>query len=111
MAEGSASCGAVLLVRELSENALDASTVFYTEWLAEAEAILADDADILTIILPEAPYDHRDWRRALARDLARRYTPKRVNCLAGLNGALLDNALNYLFSAAGVTGQYFEVDG
>ncbi|HSJ77728.1 MAG TPA: hypothetical protein VK913_03235, partial [Erythrobacter sp.] len=72
-----------------------------------ARAIL-DQADCtaLAIILPPAPHDHRDWRLALARDLAREATPKRVNIVAGTKGEALAATLRFLSDAPGVTGQY-----
>ncbi len=58
--------------------------------------------------MPAAPYDHADWRRAVARDLARAYAPKRVNVVGGND---LAATLDYLAGAPGVTGQYLPLDG
>lgn len=91
----------------LPEGALDAATAFMAFHLEAARAILADPATTaLAILLLPAPHDHRDWRLALARDLAREATPKRVNVLAGGPGAPRDAALRFLSDAPGVTGQY-----
>jgi undecaprenyl diphosphate synthase len=44
--------------------------------------------------------------QALARDLARAATPKRVNVVAGAPGEARAAALHFLSDASGVTGQY-----
>lgn len=91
----------------LPEGALDAATAFMALHLEAARALLADPASTaLAIVLPPAAHDHRDWRLALARDLAREAAPKRVNVLAGAPGPMLGEALAYLAGAPGVTGQY-----
>lgn len=75
--------------------------------LDAARALLAAPASTaLAIILPPAPHDHRDWRLALARDLAREAAPARVNVVAGPSGDALDAVLRFLSDAPGVTGQY-----
>ncbi len=91
----------------LPEAPLDAATAFMAFHLEAARALLADPAtDALAIILPPAGHDHRDWRLALARDLAREAAPGRVNIVAGAPGAGRDQALRFLADAPGVTGQY-----
>jgi hypothetical protein len=64
------------------------------------------DCTALAIILPPAAHDHRDWRLALARDLAREAAPRRVNVVAGSPGEALEQTLRFLADAPGVTGQY-----
>ena len=49
---------------------------------------------------------YRDWRLALARDLAREAAPKRVNVVAGPEGEARTATLRFLSDAPGVTGQY-----
>jgi hypothetical protein len=94
-------------VGSLPEGALDAAAAFMAVHLPAARALLDDPAcTALAVILPPAPYDHRDWRRALARDLARTAAPKRVNVVAGLPGAAREATLHFLADAPGVTGQY-----
>ena len=88
----------------LPDSPLDASAAYFARHLAEARSSI-EQVDALAIVLPAAPTDHDDWRRALARDLAREYTPKRVNVVGG-NGAGLAETLAYLGNALGVTGQY-----
>lgn len=79
--------------------------------LEAARAILAEpDAAALAIILPPAPGDHRDWRLALARDLAREAAPKRVNVVSGNPGEARAATLRFLADAPGVTGQYLSCD-
>jgi hypothetical protein len=91
----------------LPDTALDAMGAFMAFHLESARALLAEaDCTALVIILPPAPHDHRDWRLALARDLAREVTPKRVNVVAGNPGTPRDATLRFLADAPGVTGQY-----
>jgi hypothetical protein len=94
-------------VGPLPDNALDAAAAFMALHLDTARAILAEpDCTALTIIMPPAAYDHRDWRRALARDLARGAAPKRVNIVAGHPGEARNAVLRFLADAFAVTGQY-----
>lgn len=91
----------------LPDNALDAAGAFMAFHLEAARAALADaQITALAIILPPAPHDHRDWRLALARDLAREAAPARVNVVAGLPGAAREATLRFLSDAPGLTGQY-----
>ena len=96
----------VLAVTSLPDSAIEASAAFFADYLLEARSILREgESDALAIILPPAPRDHDDWRRALARDLARESAPKRVNVIGGA-GEGLGETLAYLGNAPGVTGQY-----
>ena len=91
----------------LPEGALDAQTAFMALHLEAARALLADpETNALAVILPPAAHDHRDWRLALARDLAREAAPKRVNVVAGVEGEARKSVLHFLEDAPGVTGQY-----
>lgn len=91
----------------LPDAALDAMGAFMAFYLEGACALLAEpDCTALAIILPPAAYDHRDWRRALARDLARSAAPKRVNIVAGHPGDARNEVLRFLADAFAVTGQY-----
>ncbi|WP_017666079.1 Rossmann fold domain-containing protein [Porphyrobacter sp. AAP82] len=91
----------------LPASALDAQTAFMALHLEAARALIADPAaSALTIILPPAGPDHRDWRLALARDLARESAPKRINIVSGTHGEALSATLRFLADAPGVTGQY-----
>lgn len=96
-----------LEVGPLPEGALDAGAVFMAGHLGAARQLIAEpDTTALVIVLPSAPHDHREWRLALARDLAREAAPKRVNVLAGVPGAAREATLGFLANAPGVTGQY-----
>ncbi len=91
----------------LPEAPLDAAMAFMALHLEAARALLADpDTSALAIILPPAAHDHRDWRLALARDLAREAAPKRVNVVAGGPGDARAATLGFLANAHGVTGHY-----
>ncbi len=101
---------AVLEVTDLPMTPLEASRAFYTNHIDDACAVLEDGAtQVLTIQLPPAGKDHDDWRRALARDLARQYAPLRVNVI-GASEKDAAELLDYLLRAPGVTGQYLPAD-
>jgi len=96
-----------LAIDLLPTSALDAQTAFIALHLEAARALLAEPGTTaLAIVLPPAPHDHRDWRLALARDLAREVAPKRVNIVSGHPGEALTQSLRFLADAPGVTGQY-----
>lgn len=95
-------------VAVLPDAPLDAAGAVMAFHLEAARAALADpEITAIVIILPPAGHDHRDWRLALARDLAREAAPKRVNLLAGGQGEARTAALRFLADAPGVTGHYF----
>jgi hypothetical protein len=98
---------AVLDCSALPDNALGAAAWFHAEYLPQVAGLL-EGAESLVIVMPTALYDHADWRRAVARDLARAHAPKRVNVVGG-NGVAA--TLEYLARAPGVTGQYLALDG
>lgn len=94
---------------EETRNPLEAHQAFFGELFEQAKAALDDQATLsLTIILPHASSDHDDWRRAVAGDLARAHTPKRVNIVAGNDGEPLNTLRFYLRDAPGVTGHYVQ---
>jgi hypothetical protein len=101
----------VLRIDWLPHGALEAGCEFHEAWLDEALHLLDGGAEALALVLPAAPYDHADWRRAVARDLARACAPQRVNMIAGDGEAAIDAALAYLEVAPGVTGQLLAVTG
>jgi hypothetical protein len=100
----------VLRIGNLPAAALDAAHEFHAIWLEQIRARLRDEPDSLAIVLPRAPYDHADWRRAAARDLARMAAPTRVNVIGGDEAAAIDSTIGYLQRAPGVTGQYLTLD-
>ena len=89
---------------------LDAMGAFAADHLATARQMLGEGGvRALAIVLPPAAAEHDDWRRAIARDLARAHTPARVNVVSGSAGAGRDALVAYLANAPGVTGQYLAV--
>jgi hypothetical protein len=97
-------------VGHLPDAPLDAACAFMALYLPQARALIErPGASALAIILPPAGKDHSDWRRALARDLARDYTPKRANVIAASPGAGCEAMLQFLSDAHGVTGHYCEL--
>lgn len=98
---------AVLVIEELPERSLEAGAAFYADHLQSARTLLDDGATTsLVIALPAAGPDHDDWRRTLARDLARAAAPKRANVVGGGDGRAKNDMMEYLRDAPGVTGQY-----
>ncbi|NNC60498.1 MAG: hypothetical protein HKO05_10975 [Erythrobacter sp.] len=104
MAQAVIDCG------KLPDRATEASAEFYTEWLPRIELALRDTDDDLVLLLPHAAYDHDDWRRAVARDLARAFAPCRVNVIGGGDAPSQEATIAYLENAPGVTGQYLPLD-
>ena len=100
----------IVRVDRLPPGALEAAEVFRGEYLPAIRAHLQSGRS-LTVALPSATHDHTDWRRAMARDLARAYAPARINFIAGGNIAAIRDAENYLAGADGVTGQYLPLAG
>ena len=97
---------AVLVIDSLPEGAVDAARAFYDQHLDGVQKAMEGDGSALAIVLPTAPRDHDDWRRALARDLARAHAPKRVNVVGTSDETRCETMLAYLRDAPGVTGQY-----
>ena len=62
------------------------------------------------LALDPADHRHRDWRRALARDLARAHPAPRERGV-GRDAGVFAAFAAYLEAAPGITGQYFEGDG
>ena len=90
-------------------NPLEAHASFIAkELLSARKALDTETIGSLTLVLAPASSQHDAWRRAIAGDLARAYTPKRVNIAAGRKGASLDRVLEYLRDAPGVTGHYVQ---
>jgi hypothetical protein len=98
-----------IAVDDLPGDPLAAASVFDQHWLPYAEETLAAGDDLLLAFAP-ADHTHRAWRLAVITGLARKYTPLRVNGVAG-EGAALGEAERYLAAAPGVTGQYLQLDG
>lgn len=91
----------------LPESSLAAAKAFFDDHYDETLKLLdGENVASLAIALPAAGPEHDDWRRALARDLARAHTPKRVNVMGAGDPAARHEMLTYLRNAPGVTGQY-----
>ena len=96
----------LLTVDQLPDDNVKAAAVFYGEHLAKIETLLSADSVTLTVSLPSAPKSHDAWRRAAARDLARKFAPNRLNIIGGNEGVEFKAILTYLENAPGITGQY-----
>lgn len=94
----------VVRIDDLPADALDAAAVFHAEHLHAIRTRL-EAVQVLTIIFPPAPHDHRGWRLAAVQDLARAHAPRRVNGIAGADEAEISATLAFLERAPGVTGQ------
>lgn len=98
----------VVTVTALPDSALDAAQDFSEKWIPRIRGQMSAGDDV-TVVLPQAAYDHADWRRGLVRDLARAHSPKRVNFVAGRAGDALDQTVAFLADSPGITGQYLVV--
>jgi hypothetical protein len=92
----------------MPDEPLAAASLFHQHWLAHVEHKL-EEGDV-TVALDPADYRHRDWRGAIARDLARKHAPRRINVVSGTD-VVIEAFAAYLEHAPGITGQYFEGDG
>lgn len=101
---------AVVMIDDLPPEALGAAAHFHAYHVAPVRTA-AGAADSVVLVLPPAPVDHTDWRRAAVRDLARTLSPVRINLVAGDTGESLDATLAYLANAPGVTGHYLPLHG
>lgn len=100
----------VQTIGDLPSDAIEASRTYYSDHLDKTRSLLAKpETGSLVILLPPAPFDHADWRRGLARDLARAHAPKRANVVAAPDAELARETLAYLRDAPGVTGQYLVI--
>ncbi|MFN4112760.1 MAG: Rossmann fold domain-containing protein [Sphingomonadaceae bacterium] len=102
---------AVLTIDSLPAAALDAASQFHRDWTGQVRRQVDQGADAVAVVMPPAPVDHTDWRRAAARDLARALAPVRVNVLSGADEVGISAMLTYLANAPGVTGHYLPLHG
>jgi len=94
-------------IAELPDEPLQASATYFSQHLDAALRELGQSKTSgLVVILPSAGPDHDDWRRSLARDLARKSAPKRTNVIGVASEDAEEAMLAYLRNAPGVTGQY-----
>lgn len=114
----------VLHMFDLPDAPLDAAAHFFSEHLPLARDLLKEGAnkrlpgpglpeeiDAIAFVFPSAGKEHHGWRLAVIQELAREAAPKRVNCIAGDDLDAIDEAIKWLASAPGITGQLFAVDG
>jgi hypothetical protein len=94
-------------VGSLSDEPLAAAEQFMQRWVPQVRRM--GDGDV-TICLPAADHRHDGWRRAMVQELARESAPRRVNAVAGGDDAAVGEAINYLDSAPGITGQILTLD-
>ena len=88
-----------------TRNPLEAHAAFFEKHLSSIHKAMAEDwITSFTIVLPPASSDHDSWRRAVAGELAREFTPKRVNIAAGKKGEALDTVNTTKKSPNGDTG-------
>lgn len=98
----------VMRIAELPLAALEAAATAYRDIMPQLAAEFARHRCIV-LQLPHAPYDHDDWRRGFARDVARAYAPGRFNVVSGGDPDTLRATLDYLTGAEGVTGQLLRI--
>lgn len=97
---------AIIRVDRLPESALDAAAAFHAKWADEVRNAAAQGSECIIVVLHPAPFDHADWRRAAARDLARAYPDHCINIVGGLDGGALARMVEFLGRAPAITGQY-----
>ncbi len=90
----------------LAPGALEAAATFYERHSGAVAHAIAGGAISVVLAMPAATYDHKDWRRTAARDLARLHTPVRVNVIGGGDPAAIRATSAYLADAQAITGQY-----
>ena len=90
----------------LAPGALEAAATFYERHSGAVAQAIAGGAASVVLAMPAATYDHKDWRRTAARDLARLHTPARVNVIGGGDPAAINAISAYLAGAGAITGQY-----
>ncbi len=99
----------IMAARGLPDSPLDAAAAFQTRHIPAIRA--SGTGDDCVIVFDHADHTHNGWRQAMVQELAREAAPARVNAVAGPDGALLREVVEYLASAPGVTGQVLQLDG
>lgn len=98
----------VLAIEDLPGGPLAAAVAFHAQWLAQAEAMLADGD--LVLVMPLAGHKHRAWRLAAVQGLARAYAPARANLVECDEPAGIAAACAFLAASPGITGQILRLD-
>ena len=101
-----AAAPAIIRVDALPEPALEAAAAFHSEWAEKIRNAAAEGHEYVIVVMHPAPYDHADWRRAAARDLARAHPDHCINILAGSDGGAIGRMVQFLGHAPAITGQY-----
>jgi len=99
---------ALLAIEGLPAAPLAAAVAFHADWLAQAEALLAQGD--LVMVMPLAGHEHRGWRLAAVQGLARSYAPARVNLVESDSPEGIAAARAFLAKAPGITGQILRLD-
>jgi len=97
---------AIVRVGPLPESALEAAAVFHAEWIDKVRNAAAGGSEYIVVTMHPAPFDHTDWRRAAARDLARALPDHCINIVAGSDGGAVARMAEFLGRAPAITGQY-----
>ena len=97
----------VLRIEGLPQGALDAAGAFHAQWAPKVRELLATSD--LVLVFAASAYDHRAWRLAALQDLARAAAPRRVNGIAGGDRRAIAEAIGWLATAPGITGQLLAV--
>ncbi|MBB3033190.1 Rossmann fold domain-containing protein [Alteriqipengyuania lutimaris] len=106
-----AAAPAIIRVDALPETALEAAAAFHAGWTEKIRNAAADGHEYVVVVMHPAPYDHADWRRAAARDLARAHPDHCINIVAGSNGGEIARMTEFLGRAPAITGQYLPLAG
>ena len=97
---------AIIRVEPLPQSALDAAAAFHADYVDRVREAASAGSECVIVVMQPAPFDHADWRRAAARDLARAHPDHCVNIVAGLEGGALARMVEFLSRAPAITGQY-----
>lgn len=97
---------AIIRVGPLPEPALDAAAAFHAQFRQKVRNAAGSDSEYVVVIMEPAPFDHADWRRAAARDLARAYPDNCINIIAGSDDGAVARMIEFLGRAPAITGQY-----
>ena len=97
---------AIVRVGPLPEPALEAAAAFHGRWAEKVRSAAAAGSEYVVVTMHPAPFDHADWRRAAARDLARAHPDHCINIVAGSDGGAIARMAEFLGRAPAITGQY-----
>ncbi|KRA82812.1 Rossmann fold domain-containing protein [Altererythrobacter sp. Root672] len=97
---------------DLPEDPLNAAADFHTRILPELRENW-DRIEEIIVSFDAAGHEHHAWRLAAIQQLAREAAPCRVNgvVVSPDHLAAAAEAINYLSTAPGITGQILTVDG